>query len=86
MSENIEKTVNKIKIAQILINKKAKCLFVKNVNNNDIFDKIKNIEKSYWQKEKKKWKINGTNKNYIEVKKILAKAGYKIKIEYKKHL
>jgi len=86
VSENIENSKKRINKALIIIDKKAKCFYVKNIYDKDIFDKLKNIEKSYWQKDTKQWKINGTNKNYLEVKKVLETKGYKIITETKKTL
>lgn len=85
-SEKFEKNKNNTQTAQIIIDKKAKCFFVKNIYNLNVFEKIKKIEKSYWQQDKKQWKINGTNDNFLYIKKILETEGFKINTLYKKTL
>jgi site-specific recombinase XerD len=78
----IEKKIN----IQIRIDKEHKRFFVKHDYQPTLWNELKNLENSYWQKEQKQWIFKGDNQVYSQVKAILQKYSTEIKIEKEQSL
>jgi len=77
---------NKNLKVEIRIDKKGKRFFVKHSPDKDLWDKLRVIEHSYWQKERKQWIFKGENEIFGKVKKTLTEIGLGFEVLYEKSL
>ncbi len=78
-----EKLNNKV---EIRIDKKGKRFFVKHSPDRELWYKLKAIEHSYWQNERKQWIFKGQNEIFGKVKNTLKQQGIDFEISYEKSL
>ncbi|MBN2890294.1 MAG: phage integrase N-terminal SAM-like domain-containing protein, partial [Bacteroidales bacterium] len=83
LKNNELKTNYKNKIT-IIIDKEKNCFYVSQFYNIDVFNKLKELQYSFWQKQKKQWVFKGTNELFLKVKNILEKSNFEVIIENKK--
>ncbi|MEA3451024.1 MAG: hypothetical protein U9Q83_03880, partial [Bacteroidota bacterium] len=72
--------------AVMLIDKKQNKIQLTLNNDNQIIKKLNKINNSFRLSKYPKWVIEGTNENYLQIKKILKQFNYQLKITYKKDI
>jgi len=67
-------------IANITIDREARKMMVEHSYHTDIYQTIRKIEKSYWEKNTRTWHIAGTNANYKHLVQLFKSNGFRVNI------
>lgn len=81
-----DKSKNHKPTVDFILDKETNVFYVKNFYDKNIFDKLKKIEASFWQKEKKQWIFKSTNETYLKIKNLFISNNYLIRISNKKSI
>lgn len=82
-SENNTKPLGK---AEICIDKEHKRITLRHTYSKPLHAAIGQLEKSFWEKNKREWVLPGTNEIFIALKKLLKEHNFEFELTYKKSM